>query len=255
MPIGKGRFSKISLYVDMFTWKLWGYKSKTAMGKDTVSSLKCISQVFVTPDTFMADGGPHFNCNEVESYCKEIGTHLHIVTAYSPWINGLLERSNGILLDTLKWLCTPNLGEDEYKKMETKDIPKTWPDHLDAAIKHLSDHIIPSLKFSPNELLLGIPTAIPPSENPETITAPTETDILLHLSITEQQCFDGYSASVDHAAKHKAQFNAKVRKHTPKNVVFKKGDLVQVHQTQWHHTLTSMRKMVPMWSIPNHISS
>ena len=31
------------------------------------------------------------NYNEVCTFCDEIGTCLHVVTAYSPWINGLLE--------------------------------------------------------------------------------------------------------------------------------------------------------------------
>jgi hypothetical protein len=51
---------------------------------------------------FMADGGSHFNCGEVRDYCNAIGTKLHIVAAYSPWLNGLLAGSNGILLNALK---------------------------------------------------------------------------------------------------------------------------------------------------------
>ena len=156
----------------MFTQKLWAFKLKTTTGKDTVNSLRCISQAFMAPAAFMANGGPHFNCDEVCTFCDEIRTHLHIATAYSPWINGLLEQSNSILLDALKCLCTPNLGEDEYKAMQMKNLPKSWPDHLDAATKNLSDCILPALKFSPNELLLVIPTAIPPTTDPKAFPYP-----------------------------------------------------------------------------------
>ena len=87
----------------------------------------------------MTDSGPHFNCNEVCTFCDEIGTCLHVTAAYLLWINGLLERSNSILLDALKQLCEPNLGEDEYEEMQVKDLPKNWADHLDVSIKNLSD--------------------------------------------------------------------------------------------------------------------
>ena len=135
MPTGKGSFSKIGLYADVFTQKLWGFKSKTTTGKDTINSLRQILQAFVALTTSITDGGPHFNCDEVHTFCNEIGTCLHVIAAYSLWINGLLKWSNGILLDTLKWLCAPNLGEDEYKEMQAKDLPKNWPDYLDLPSK------------------------------------------------------------------------------------------------------------------------
>ena len=115
MPTGKGGFRKIGLYIDVFARKLWGFKSKTATGKNTVDNLRRITQAFTAPEVLIVDGGSHFNCNEVREYCKTIGTKLHIVAAYSPWLNGLLEGSNSILLNALKHLCAPGLGEDEYE--------------------------------------------------------------------------------------------------------------------------------------------
>ena len=132
-----------------------------------------------------------------------------------------------------------------------KDLSRNWPDHLDATIKNLADHILPALKFSPNELLLNIPTTIPSADDPENVCARMDAKVLLHLSIAEQQCLDGYSLIIDHAAHRKAQFDTKVEKCAPKNMIFEKGDLVQVHQTQWHNTLSLMKKLVPMWSIPS----
>ena len=31
------------------------------------------------------------------------------------------------------------------------------------------------------------------------------------------------------------------------------GDLVQVHATKWVHNFASIKKLIPMWSIPHHI--
>jgi hypothetical protein len=233
MPTGKGGFTKIGLFADVFSQRLWAFKSKSAAGKNTVDSLRRIVQMFTRPGTFMADGGSHFDCGEVRDYCNTVGTKLHIVAAYSPWLNGLLEGSNGILLNALKRLCTPGLGEDDYTNVQAKDIPKNWPDHLDAAVKNLSDRVLPALKYSPNELLLGLPINSRDMDNPEEIRPPTDIDIAVHLAFIEQQRLDGYSAIVDHAVKHKARFDTKLLKHAPGEVTFKVRDLVQTHATQW----------------------
>ena len=153
---GKGGFTEIRVYEDAFLQKLWGFKSKSAWGKNTVDSLRCISWAFVAPDMIIVEGRSHFNCEEVCEHCDSIGSKLHVVAAYSPWLNKLLEGSNGILLNALKWLCAPNLGDDNYAKMTIKDISSNWPEHLDTAIKHLNDQILPALKYSSNDLLLGL---------------------------------------------------------------------------------------------------
>jgi hypothetical protein len=253
MPVGKGGFWKIGLFADVYLQRLFAFKSKAAAGKNTVDSLRRISQMFTAPETFMADGGRHFNCEEVKDYCESIGCKLHIVAAYSPWINGLLEGSNGILLNALKRLCAPGLGEDDYLAMQTKDIPNNWPDHLDAAIKSLSDRMLPALKYSPNELLLGLPINSRRSNDPEAIEPPSTDEVAMHLALVEQQHLDGYSAIVDHAARRKKAFDTKLMQRAPRDIVFKAGDLVQIHATQWVHTLAAVKKLIPMWSPPRRV--
>jgi hypothetical protein len=117
--------------------------------------------------------------------------------------------------------------------MATKDIPSNWPEHLDTAIKHLSDRILPSLKYSPNELLLGLIVNSRCNESPEDIELPTEQEVAIHLALVEQQRLDGYTTILDHTTKRKNIFNAKLRQHAPQNVVFVPRDLVQIHATQW----------------------
>ena len=101
----------------------------------------------------MTDGGPKFDNAEVQEFCESQGIKHHIVPAYSPWISGLVEGMNKILLGRLKRLCALDLGEDEYDVMV---IPENWPDHLDEAIHLLNRQILLLLKFLPNELLLGL---------------------------------------------------------------------------------------------------
>ena len=186
----------------------------------------------------MTDSESHFDCNEVCNYCNSIVSKLHVIAAYVPWLNGLLEGSNRILLNMLKKLCAPGLREDNYAKMTTKDIPNNWHEYLDTAIKHLIDQILPSLKYSPNN-----------------IGPTTKDNMALHLALVEQQWLDGYATIVDHAVKCKDIFNAKLQQHAPQNVVFQPGDLVQIHATEWICTFTSIKKLIPMWSIPHCVKT
>lgn len=77
--------------------------------------------------------------------------------AYSPWVNGLLEGTNGKLLSCLKRLCAPDMGEDEYAKITSfEHLPHNWPTHFDTTIKQLNHRILLAHKFSLDELCLGI---------------------------------------------------------------------------------------------------
>src|ERR1700676_1193831 len=104
---------------------------------------------------FFADGVNHFNVGPRRAFCESWACKPHIVSAYSPWINGLVEGTNKILLHVLKRLCAPGLGDDEYDNMDWDSLPKSWPLHLDEAVLALNTRILPNLKFSPKELLLA----------------------------------------------------------------------------------------------------
>ena len=105
--------------------------------------------------TLMTDSGSHFNNGDMHAWCEAQGTTYHVFMAYTPWINGLVENANRKLLGWLKCLCSPGLGEDDYEHVKPKDITKVWPNHFDTTIRQLNKWIIPSLQFSPKELLLG----------------------------------------------------------------------------------------------------
>ena len=154
MPVGKGGLKKFSLYVDVYSqYVSRNALRKAATGKSTCAALMKVCDTYTDPETFMTDGGPEFDNAEVREFRESRGIKLHIVPAYSPWISGLVEGMNRILLGRLKWLCAPDLGEDEYDAMA---VPENWPIHLDEAIRYLNRRILPLLKFSPNELLLGL---------------------------------------------------------------------------------------------------
>ncbi|TFK18536.1 hypothetical protein FA15DRAFT_552030, partial [Coprinopsis marcescibilis] len=78
-------------------------------------------------------------------------------------------------------------------------------------------------------------------------------DIDNHLAYTAQQRLDGYSEAVRHAIRRKAAFDRKVERTQGGPVVFEQGELVQVHRSDLYNTLSSERKLRPMWSSPKRV--
>ena len=140
MPIGKGGFHTIGLYMDVYSQKIFGHKFTTySTTATTIASLNKIHCTYHMPEVFMVDGGSHFTGHDMAEWCLEHGSRYGQVAAYSPWVNGLLEGTNGKLLSRLKRLCAPDLGEDKYAKITSfKNLPHNWPLHFDTAIKQLN---------------------------------------------------------------------------------------------------------------------
>lgn len=113
LPKGKGGYSTLGVYLNTFSQHVWVFKYKTAGStKTTIDSLTSIANTFIVSETFMADGGKHFNNDMVREFCTSRACKLHTIAAYSPWVNGLVEGTNKLLLHVLKRLCAPDLGED-----------------------------------------------------------------------------------------------------------------------------------------------
>jgi hypothetical protein len=159
---------------------------------------------------------------------------------------------NAKLLGRLKRLCSPDLGEDECNAM---DLPASWPDHLEEAIEFLNNQILPNLKFSPNELLLGIVinTKRTPADRATEEVSTNEVEV--QMAYMEQQRLDGYAHILSHAHKRKLAFDRKLLNRAPREVIFKAGQLVQVYQSDLDFTFKVERKMEPKWSAPRRVTS
>ena len=153
----------------------------------------------MTPETFMTDGGSHFKNAEVCDFCVLWKCVQHVVSAYSPWINGLVEGTNKILLHVLKRLCAPDLGEDEYAEMDWDALPKMWPLHIDDVVLVLNTCILPALKSTPKELLLSLvvntPLMLLSISSAELLSMEVETQ----MAYITQQRLDRYKVIVCHA--------------------------------------------------------
>jgi RNase H-like domain found in reverse transcriptase/Reverse transcriptase (RNA-dependent DNA polymerase) len=253
MPKGKGGYTKLGLWMDVYAQRVWVTKIKTsATGKSSKRSYGDICDLFTNSETLMTDGGPEFDNEELREECAKRGTKLQICPAYSPWVNGLLEGTNAILLNRLKRMCAPDLGEDEYAAM---DVPSNWPDHLEEAIRYINSRILPSLRYSPNELLLGIVVNTKPTPLSEAASEPTAEEVDTQMAYVDHQRFDGYAQIVDHALRRKAAFDKRVLDHSPREVIFRAGDLVQVYRSDLDYTFKSERKLLPKFSAPRRVVS
>jgi transposase InsO family protein len=258
LPTGKGGFHTVGLYLDTFSQHIFGYKYKTAGSakkETTRDSLEKTFHGFAPWETFMSDGGKHFDNKDVRELCHKWGTKTHIVAAYSPWVNGLVEGTNKLFLHVLKRLCAPNLDTEDVEKMSVDDLPKHWPDHFDETVRILNWRLLPSLKFSPKELMLGLVVNTRPTDAIVLGEPVTEPDRALQMAYVAQQRLDGYAEAVAHALKRKSMFDRKVLTQNPGEVIFSKGQLVQIYRNDLEYTFKTERKLLPKWSTPQRISS
>ena len=100
----------------------------------------------------------------------------------------------------------PNLGEDEYTEMDWDKLLKTWPLHVDDAVLALDTRILPTLKFTPKELLLGLVVNTPRTPLSISSVEPSPTEVETQMAYMAQQRLDGYEAIVRHAVSRKGAF-------------------------------------------------
>ncbi|KAG2071618.1 hypothetical protein BDR04DRAFT_958990, partial [Suillus decipiens] len=79
-------------------------------------------------------------------------------------------------------------------------------------------------------------------------------DTNIHVAYMAQQCLDGYKAPVQHAVKRKAVFDKHILSHSPREVIFTKGQLIQFYYSGAHNTLEAKCKLLPKWSPPHRIT-
>jgi hypothetical protein len=255
-PKGKNRYHNALLILDTYSQYVWGFKLKVyGTARTTVTGLDTVIHTFRAPEMFMTDGGSHFDNGDVWAWCAAHGAKHHIVAAYSPWINGLVENANMKLLGRLKRLCSPGLGEDEYENTRAEDLTWTWPDHFDTAIRQLNKRIIPAFKFSPKELLLGLVVNTVPTAVSDADTVLNMSDINVHMAYVEQQRLDSADHAAAHAVRRKKIFDKKVLQSHVGEVIFEPGQLVQVYANAMDMTVASSRKLTPRWSAPRRVVS
>ncbi|KAG9121435.1 hypothetical protein FRC07_002610 [Ceratobasidium sp. 392] len=157
----------------------WARQVQNGTGKFTVDALTQVSDWLLTPMAFMANGGKHFDCEEVKTWVAANRTQ-HITTpAYAPWTNGLADGHVKLLIGRLKRLCTGVVGEapESEGDLDATTVPESWPKHLAQATAQLNDRLLPSLGYSPRELMTGVIRADCKAELASAIWNPRRGDV------------------------------------------------------------------------------
>ena len=246
LPTGKGGFKTLCVYTDTCSNFIWVITVKAAgTSKTTLTALQRICLDYATPQTMMTDRGSHFKNTEVDAFCQDNGIQHITTAAYAPWVNGLAESTNNLLLSRLKRLCAPNLDE-ETGEVNPESIPRNWPDHLNEAVP-LNDQIIPTLNATPREILFAMALRLnTDNTSPNAPPSPTtNSDLDTHFTLADSFRYNTHLLSITEAQRRKNIFDSQAR--VPNLRI---GDLTQVYDSKADFNYSTINKLAPRWSIP-----
>ena len=138
--------------------------------------------------------------------------------------------------------------------MDWDKLQKTWPLHVDDTVLALNTGILPALKFTPKELLLGLVVNTPRTPLSISSAEPLPTEVETQMAYVAQQRLDGYEAIVRHAVSRKGAFDRRMLAKKPGQVIFKRGQLVQIYRSDLDYTFKTERKLLPKWSQPRRVT-
>jgi hypothetical protein len=101
-------------------------------------------------------------------------------------------------------------------------------------------------------LSLIVNTTSTPLEVSSSKPAPNNFD--MHMAYAAQQRLNGYSEVIRHAMDCKAKFDQWIIDFREGEVVFEKGQLVQIYRNDLAKTISSEHKLAPMWLELHRIS-
>ena len=98
----RGGFKHILVIVNQLTriCVLVPTRDQTAATAARILCERCLT-FFPEPTFIISDGGPHFTANLFHEIAQIRGVNHHIVTPYSQWANGGVERLNKVIEDKL----------------------------------------------------------------------------------------------------------------------------------------------------------
>ncbi|KAF7330052.1 Retrotransposon-like family member [Mycena kentingensis (nom. inval.)] len=254
MPKSEDGYKTTGLYIDVASQHIWGEMYReSGTGDATTQVLESIFRDYLPAETVMVDNGSHFVNKSVKATCDRWGAAFMPVAKYSPWINGLVEGANRLLVYILARMCAPHLGEDGWRSIKREELPGTWSKYFRQAIHILNSRILPAVRFSPKEILFAravntVPTPIMLEQTPFTAD-----DAHRHFDYAAQQRLDAYDNRTSYSAARKAVFDRKVAASRQGEVVFTKGELVQVFDTARMKTLSTNKKIEGPWGDPHRV--
>ncbi|SNX85308.1 uncharacterized protein MEPE_04017 [Melanopsichium pennsylvanicum] len=242
LPLSQGR-SKVLVIIDYFSRFVWAFACTYQRARDVVKALQELrDSLGILPGKIITDGGSHFDCAEVSNFLVEHEVEHIITSAYAPWVNGLVERHNGLLIQTLRKLIANPLDDTDLP-------PQQWHPYLAVAVRELNRRPMPAMaNWSPVELLYGFTIKDSREQQGE-----YPSDVAAAKS---QRAFVD-AIRVEASAHLEEEQGKRVAQSTPyrSSVAYEPGDLVLKHRTQLESTYSTAAKMAPRWEGPYAIQS
>ena len=91
--------------------------------------------------------------------------------------------------------------------MDWDKLPKTWPLHVNDAVLALNTGILPTLKFTPKELLLGLVVNTPRTPLLISSAEPLPMEVETQMAYVAQRRLDGYEVIMRHVVSRKGAFD------------------------------------------------
>ena len=105
--------------------------------------------IFGCPRVILSDQAMNFVSSLMRDLYKLFGVYKIRTTGYHPMSNGITERFNATLISTIKMYLDSKKGQ------------RDWDAHLDEACYAYNLTPNPTTKFSPHEILFGVPARVP----------------------------------------------------------------------------------------------
>jgi transposase InsO family protein len=198
------------------------------------------------PKELLSDRGRTFVNKTVAELCKRLEVRQTLASAYHPQTNGLVERFNGTLIETLAKLCNRQ--------------PREWDKMIPAALFAYRTAQHETTKRTPLDLLYGRKATYPletvletqPRETPERTTGIAESDRLLRQALRLYDLMEIRNNVRERIRKDQQRQQVRYNK-TVRPQEYQPGNLVLVHETAKAKTRTD--KLAPKWTGPYRIHS
>jgi transposase InsO family protein len=102
LPTVPGGLNRVLVAIDKFT--KWIEVKLVTYPKDdrVLDFLDELVHRYGLPYRIIIDLGSNFNNHQLREYCENSGIDIRYVSVAHPWVNGQVERTNGMVLDALK---------------------------------------------------------------------------------------------------------------------------------------------------------
>jgi len=136
----KNKHKYILVIIDAFSRFVWLFAVKSTGSKETIRKLEMVCDTFGNPAVIVSDRGTAFTSSDFENFVHSINAKHRKVAVAAPWANGMVERINRFLKNSL---------------IKVLSAPEEWEIKLGRLQYTLNNTFHASIKTTPSKLLLG----------------------------------------------------------------------------------------------------